>query len=249
MFPLADHLQAVLSSLPPSMDPSCVPMKASHGYKTYHHLAARNILAELSEAEISGDTSLVRSLLTTLSNRNLLPAKVLIFSEDIRPGYFGTWTRSSRIVGPRTPLAKDMVAMDYAYDSGEEWEEEKGDADDVVEDGEDEEAGEEDGDSDLDSWLVDDDEVVEVIEDEMEGYDVFLSPLPPLPAPVKKRKTGDDEDKKLGKKRKVVVPLVPFAKGPFWEKSIGQCEYDSFKPYKIQLFNGRLQSFIVVVTA
>lgn len=218
-------------------------MKSSRSFKTDNHLAVRTLIAELSEAEISGDISLVRFLLNTLSNRNVLPAKVLIFSEDIRPGYFGTWTRSSRIVGPRAPLAKDMVALDYAYDSGEEWEEEKGDADDVVEDGEDEEGGEEDGDSDLDSWLVDD-EVVEVIGGE--GCDEFSWSLPLVPAPAVKRKTADDEDGKLGKKRKVVVPLVPFAKGPFWEENIGQCEYDSFKPYKVQLFNGKRQLFLVM---
>jgi chromatin assembly factor 1 subunit A len=232
----------VLLSLPPSADPSRIPshpLKSSHGFKSYSPLAVRTLLAELSDAEISGDTSAVRSLLTTLSDRNLLPAKVFIFSEDIRPGYFGTWTRSSRIIGPRTPLAKDMVALDYGYDSGEEWEEEeKGDADDVIEDGEEEEGGEEDGDSDLDSWLVDDDEIAEVVEDEREESIELLTPLPNMLGPAVKRKTSDEGGRKLGKKRKVVVPLVPFVKGPLWEENIGQCGYDSFKPYKLQLFNG-----------
>ena len=35
----------------------------------------------------------------------------------------GTWTQSSTVVGPRTPFAKDTLLFDYAYDSGEEWEE------------------------------------------------------------------------------------------------------------------------------
>ena len=36
----------------------------------------------------------------------------------------------------------------------------------------------------------------------------------------------------------MVIPLVPFAKGPEWETSIGRCTYEPFKSYRIQLFNG-----------
>ncbi|KAG9318535.1 hypothetical protein JVU11DRAFT_626 [Chiua virens] len=40
--------------------------------------------------------------------------------------------------------------------------------------------------------------------------------------------------------RKVVVPLVPHVKGPFWESHIGHCGYDPFHMYRIQLFNGNV---------
>ena len=46
----------------------------------------------------------------------------------------------------------------------------------------------------------------------------------------------------MGKKRKVVVPLVPFAKGPIYESVIGQCDYEPFRPYAIELFNGKAHS-------
>lgn len=133
-----------------------------------------------------------------------------------------------------------MLVFDYGYDSGEEWEDEGGgEADDVVEDGDDDDdADADDADSDLDTWLVDDDDVQEV-GTPLEERDA--SPLLadiPLPVPAPKRKS-EDTDQKLGKKRKVVVPLIPFAKGPCWESRIGRCEYDLFKPYRIQLFNGK----------
>jgi chromatin assembly factor 1 subunit A len=202
-------------------------------------LAIRDILSQLSEAEIAGDISVVRSLLSKLHDRTLLPAKVIIFADDARPGYFGTWTRSSRIIGPRSPFARDILVFDYGYDSGEEWEEEAaGEADDVVDDGEEEDADAEDPDSDLDSWLVDDDDVQEPGTPLGERAASPSLPDFPVPASALKRKAEEGE-RKLAKKRKVVVPLMPFAKGPCWESTVGRCEYDTFKPYRIQLFNGK----------
>lgn len=211
------------------------PRRQLHGLRTSHPHIVRTVLNQLNEAEIAGDDQLVRSLLSLLRSRKDIPAKIIIFHEDARPGYFGTWTRPSREVGPRTPFAKDVVARDYTYDSGEEWEEEGG-GDDVVEDAEDEDAGAEEEDSDLDSWLVDDDDVEDpgTPIDERESSPGLLD-MPPLPP---KRKSGEGEGAKNGKRRKVVVPLVPFTKGPCWETTVGQCEYEPFNPYKIQLFNG-----------
>ena len=196
-------------------------------------------MSQLSEAEIGQNDDLVRIILDKLRDRTLLPAKALSFHTDARPAYFGTWTRNSRFIGPRTPLAKDTLAFDYGYDSGEEWEEEPvGDADDVVDGGEEEDGDGDDSDSDLESWLVDDDDEPVSVHDKDSS--------PPLldltvAAPILKRKAHNTE-KKSGKKRKVVLPLTPFAKGPVWESTIGQCNYDPFNPYRIQLFNGILLS-------
>ncbi|KAJ7046609.1 chromatin assembly factor 1 subunit A-domain-containing protein [Mycena alexandri] len=209
---------------------------ASAGLKTRSSVSVRDMIAQLNEAEVSGDVNFVRSMLTQLSDRDIVPAKVFIFADDARPGYFGTWTRNSRIIGPRTPFARDVAVFDYGYDSGEEWEEEAaGDADDVIDDGEDEDGEVEDADSDLDSWLVDDEDEPQTPQtpaDSRGGSPVFST----LRAPVK-RKAEATEDPKLAKKRKVVVPLVPFAKGPAWEQTIGRCEYNMFNSYRIQLFN------------
>ncbi|THH33913.1 hypothetical protein EUX98_g344 [Antrodiella citrinella] len=231
-----DSRENAMQDVQPTADLGQLTAQERLSLKSYHPHVIRNILNQLNEAEIAGDVQRVRSLLSLLRDRRAIPAKVLIFTEDARPGYFGTWTRNSREVGPRTPFARDVVALDYTYDSGEEWEEESGEADDVVEDAEEDDAGEE-PDSDLDSWLVEDDEVEEPgtpIEDRE------LSPgmppvLPSLPAP--KRKPHDEPTKKSTKRRKVVVPLVPFTKGPCWENEIGSCSYDAFKQYRVELLN------------
>lgn len=189
---------------------------------------------QLTEAEVAGNDDEVRALMKKLTNRDNFPAKVFIFHEDARPGYYGTWTRSSRIIGPRQPLVKDTLVFDYAHDSGEEWEPEPVDADDVADDGEEDDDGDEQ-DSDADSWLVDDDEEIEP-----SIFDINSSPppFPDFPLPPPKRK-AEHSDRNAGKKRKVVVPLIPFAKGPIWESRIGECQYEPFKPYNIQLFNGK----------
>lgn len=198
-------------------------------------------MAQLSEAEVSDDTTLVRALLSKLQDRTRIPAKVLIFHENERPGYFGTFTKRSRLVKPRRPFARDHIAIDYSYDSGAEWgDEDEGGGDDVLGDS-DEERDDEEGSDDLDGWLVDgdDEEAVTPIE-EREGLDAF--PFPPLAEGSKsKRKAGKEKETDTegkAKKRKVVVPLVPFVKGPCWETAIGDCEYDPFNRYRIQLFNG-----------
>ncbi|KAG6821095.1 hypothetical protein H0H93_007254 [Arthromyces matolae] len=236
----AEHLESIVSSFASTqrhLVPSGSRPTRNSGLKTYNPLCVRALVSKLSAAEIEGDDAAVRSLLSQLNNRTQLPAKVLIFSDDNRPGYFGTWTRDSSIIGPRTPFARDVVVFDYGYDSGAEWEEEPaGDGDDVVDDGEDDDDGD-DADSDADSWLVDDDEEVGGVPfEDMDQLDIPQYPPPP------KRK-AEDSDKHVVKKRKVVIPLVPYAKGPFWESSIGQCEHNVFDSYRIQMFNDTPLSF------
>ncbi|KAI6022716.1 chromatin assembly factor 1 subunit A-domain-containing protein [Pisolithus marmoratus] len=212
------------------------PVKRSvSSFKTYNTRTVRDIMTQLSEAEIAGDPSQVRHLLKILSDRRLLPAKVLIFNEDARPGYYGTWTRNSRIIGPRSPFARDFLARDYGYDSGEEWEDEDpAQADDVVDDAEDDDADGDEVDSDLDSWLVDDEEVETPSLPDSRDPSPFSTNNLIMPPPKRK---GEGLGKQQEKKRKVVVQLVPYAKGPCWESSIGKCEYEPFEAYRIQLFN------------
>ena len=214
--------------------------KSSH-FKTCPTYCVREVLDQLNEAEISGDTTAVRRLLHLLENRSAIPAKVLIFNEDTRPGYFGTFTKRSNIIGPRSPLGKDVVSLDYTYDSGEEWEEEEEGADDVMSVDGNEEEEDTSLDSDMDDWLVDDDEVIDIDAapppiDLDDGLDLPMIPLP-------KRKAASNGEKKEAKKRKV-IPLVPFTKGPCWENEIGMCESDLLQPYRIQLFNGMVSESV-----
>lgn len=239
-----ERLKNSLDLLHPKLRPPLFPRppRCHHTFKSYHPQVVRGIMQQLSEAEVAGDDILVRSLLATLRDRSKIPAKVLVFHEDSRPGYFGTWTRNSREVGPRSPFARDVVSLDYTVDSEAEWEEEEeGDVlDGGEEDGEDDGAVAEEVDSDLDSWLVDDDEIVDpgTPIDEREGSPEFPFNVPPPPPPKRKSKEDSEGVNKEAKKRKVVVPLVPFTKGPCWENTIGEAIYEPFKAYSIQLLSG-----------
>ena len=195
---------------------------------------------KFSEAEVVGDTSAVRRLSALLASRRRIPAKVIIFHEDTRPGYFGTFTRRSTCIGPRTPFAKDAVALDYNYDSGEEWEQEEEGGDDLASVGSSDDDGSEGASSDLDGWLIDDD--VDGVECETPPSERGLSPDPFLESYLAennatKRKAVPAEEKKPPKKRKI-LPLVQFVRGPYAEDAIGKCPYEPFKRYRIQLFNG-----------
>ena len=229
-----EYIHHVLSQCPSLPIGSCSPD------------TIRSLMMRLSEAEVSGDTAAVRALLSHLQDRTRIPARVFIFHKDERPGYFGTFTKCSRLVKPRRPFARDDIALDYTYDSGEEWgEEDEGGGDDVLGDSDDERDDENESD-DLDGWLVDgDEEEVATPIEEREGLDAF--PFPPIPESSKsKRKAGKEKETDTdgkAKKRKVVVPLVPFVKGPCWETEIGRCEYEPFNQYRIQFFNGKFLSF------
>jgi chromatin assembly factor 1 subunit A len=48
--------------------------------------------------------------------------RFLRFVEDVRPPYYGTWSKKSSKISGRRPFGKDVV-MDYEYDSEAEWEE------------------------------------------------------------------------------------------------------------------------------
>ena len=192
--------------------------------------SVRTILNELAEAEIAGDISATRSLLNLLEDRAAIPAKVFIFHEDTRPGYFGTWTRISSTIRPRRPFARDVIAIDYSYDSSEEWEEENpGDADDIADDNDDDDEGDPGDDSDADSWLVDDDNTEAAAS--LDGVDE-----PSIP---KRRLEGASDASSSCKKRRV-VPLVPFVKGPVWDPAITKTVEEVFTPFRIRIFNGML---------
>ncbi|XP_042106064.1 chromatin assembly factor 1 subunit A isoform X3 [Ovis aries] len=76
--------------------------------------------------------------------------KLLQFSENHRPAYWGTWNKQTTVIRPRDPWAQDRDLLDYEVDSDEEWEEEEpgeslshseGDEDDDVGEDEDEDDG------------------------------------------------------------------------------------------------------------
>ncbi|XP_076296625.1 uncharacterized protein LOC143216925 [Lasioglossum baleicum] len=51
--------------------------------------------------------------------------KLLQFSENQRPPYWGTWRKRSQKINPRKPFSKDERWFNYEVDSDDEWEEEE----------------------------------------------------------------------------------------------------------------------------
>ncbi|XP_014483317.1 PREDICTED: chromatin assembly factor 1 subunit A-A-like [Dinoponera quadriceps] len=51
--------------------------------------------------------------------------KLLQFSDNRRPPYWGTWRKRSVTINPRRPFTKDKKWFDYEIDSDDEWEEEE----------------------------------------------------------------------------------------------------------------------------
>lgn len=62
--------------------------------------------------------------------RMVLRMKLLQFKEDVRPAYYGTFTKQSRVVCGRRPFAQDVDQLDYDVDSEAEWEPE-GEGEDI----------------------------------------------------------------------------------------------------------------------
>jgi len=208
--------------------------------KTTSKLSVRDLIEQLNDATMAGDVSSAKALISTLSDRQKLPLRWFHFYENTRPMWVGTWTKTARNVGPRTPFAKEG-GVDYEYDSGEDWvEEEEGeemeDTETVDEDDEEEEEEE------IGDWIVDDDE--EELEQEDEGLVLSLDETGPgvvaLPSSKGKRKADGlyGWSSKYGNKRRKLVPLKPDCKGPLWESKIGHTEIPSWSRYSIRVLNG-----------
>lgn len=54
-------------------------------------------------------------------NKGSLRARLMQFSEDVRPPYFGTWQKHSRLVTGRRPFGVDTNIFNYEVDSEAEW--------------------------------------------------------------------------------------------------------------------------------
>ncbi|KAN0066018.1 hypothetical protein ACQY0O_000110 [Thecaphora frezii] len=220
-------------------------------------VSVREIKRIVTESDVLGGNAeeLARKALEDLKDRRKVPMKLLQFETDRRPGWYGTWTRSTNLIGPRCPLGQDPVALDYNYDSDAEWEElGQVDGDDVLEaDDKEESAGESDSDSDLDDWLVDDLEVDEedeampmadgddIVEVDAQGHPVLSNAF----GPNASRNAGAGATNVLKPKKKKVKmlgrrfdsKLVPFSTGPHWEGVLGQPDYEHFNGYQIEFLN------------
>lgn len=169
-----------------------------------------------------------RKVIRHLKNKDKFPFKTLAFDQQDRPPYRGTFTKSSAVVGPRTPFAQDPI-FDYSYDSADEWVEDEGGED--VDDPEEElEEDEDEGDSDageFDDWLDDSEDAVfgpEHMEVDTDALEQSKLPMKVVKKPKPKKK---------------IVKLTPTWDGPLWESDIGKGN-GGFEEYRIQLLNGEL---------
>ncbi len=131
---------------------------------------------EDEDAEVDG-VSVEEAPATAIKRAAALRPKLLQFSENQRPPYWGTWSRRSRHIGPRRPFGRD-IQLDYDYDSDDDWEEEEqGESlsDEEKDKEEEEEAGEEDDDDGffVGHGVLDKDEMMQDEEDDM-AYDEEL---------------------------------------------------------------------------
>ncbi|NXK67198.1 CAF1A factor, partial [Sylvietta virens] len=74
--------------------------------------------------------------------------KLLQFSENHRPAYWGTWNKRTSLIRARNPWSKDTNLLDYEVDSDEEWEEEEPGESLSHSEGDDEEEGEDEDEDD-----------------------------------------------------------------------------------------------------
>ncbi|XP_077572974.1 chromatin assembly factor 1 subunit A [Stigmatopora nigra] len=138
------------------------------------------------------------------------PMKLLLFRENHRPAYWGTWRKKSLHISPRCPLRKDTDLLDYEVDSDEEWEEEEPGESLSHSEGEDEEEGGED-DDDNDGFFVphgylsDDEGALE----EVDGGDLEKQKL-------QQRVKAREWEELMSTKSKMKF-LLPVVRGCLWE--------------------------------
>lgn len=97
-------------------DKKIVPRKS---FKTWPLEAKDDII--LLDEENEGSSNIVNQNIVVEKQR----PKLLQFSENLRPPYWGTWRKCSKNINPRRPFSKDMEYFNYEIDSDEEWEEEE----------------------------------------------------------------------------------------------------------------------------
>jgi len=108
--------------------------------------------------------------------KNQIKAKFLQFSENTRPAYFGTWTKSTNKITGRKIHGLDNDVFNYEIDSDEEWIDEPGEdlSDENVEEGEDKDDEETEDDQDgffVPHGYLSDDEGVKDSDDDEDGND------------------------------------------------------------------------------
>nr|XP_032824868.1 chromatin assembly factor 1 subunit A isoform X2 [Petromyzon marinus] len=91
--------------------------------KTYPY--ANSICTAQLESELEVIEKVTANRVSVEERKRFGRMKLLQFNENNRPAYWGTWSKCSKHINPRNPLAKDKELLDYEVDSDDEWEEEE----------------------------------------------------------------------------------------------------------------------------
>ena len=204
--------------------------------------SVREIIRQINEHDITGNTA--SQWASMLQNRKKVPVKVISFQDtDRRPGYIGTFTKTSRVIRPRKPFAPDRSLFDYDYDSEADWDDEVNDGDDVNSDGVVSEAGDED-DDDAGSlvgdggWMCEDNEIEFV--DGYDGEDGANQEAEDILKATRRASEKHSRSLKDSQARRKAVKALPDVKsiGLGWEKEIGTASLKTLQQYRMVFLNG-----------
>ena len=84
-------------------------------YVTGRILRAKEILNNSCKTGADDDIVLLDNEKETEKENNNMHVKLLQFSENYRPPYYGTWRKSSKFVSPRNPFKKDEVSFPIVF--------------------------------------------------------------------------------------------------------------------------------------
>ncbi|EEA24282.1 hypothetical protein EYB25_004589 [Talaromyces marneffei] len=130
-----------------------IPYQRRRGMRV---VPVKTILSKAQNADSTASSTALRDELKKVTMKSLR------FGEDVRPAYYGTFTKQlSRAQAHkvcRAPYARVLPEINYDYDSEAEWEEPE-EGEDL--DSEGEEDASDDGEDDMDGFLDDDDEPID----------------------------------------------------------------------------------------
>eukprot|EP01133_Synstelium_polycarpum_P007316 gene7316-8516_t len=159
--------------------------------------AAKDVKSHFSGAKKKrASSNKLRSLPGAIINSDLLAQlsrmKLLKFHDNLRPSYYGTFSRKTLRINGRRPFAKDEEVFDYSYDSGDDWEEnDDKEGDNIVSDEEAE--SEDDPSDDENNWIISDNELSGSDHEDRMDLDIDA----PAPKPRKRRRANPIKEKKM----------------------------------------------------
>ncbi|ORX48855.1 hypothetical protein DM01DRAFT_1114470 [Hesseltinella vesiculosa] len=149
-----------------------------------------------------------------------LKMKLLQFTEDVRPAYYGTWTKSSKIITSKNPFHGDTDVLDYDHDSEAEWEPE-GEGEDIRSGDEDDDDMPEAGELEDVGWLVPEGYLSdgEGIEDDTDGISKVVQRLSVRPGSRK------------------ALSIRPMMVGPIFDDSDNESTEDALRPFRLRFLS------------